>query len=323
MEICKLCLHPITNVAAHKFRGFHNRCSTELFGSLRVAPRLNVTTAQFYEAARSKKGLSISGAQEKFGACIVDGKLVIPPEGYLSTHIVKPCPPEYPELPANEHLSMRISHAVGVETAACGLIPFADDALAYVVKRYDRDTHGNRIHQEDMMQAMGKPNTEDASKYKGSYEAVARKLGEIRGAGLVESAEFVKRAMLMYLVGNGDFHLKNTSLIYSKHGAPTLSPAYDAVNTTLYDDTQFLCLDFFEGDEEPNSYATLGYPSLNDFIEVALKVGIGEKTIKKFALSLTKKIPDMLALIENSLLSDGMKSDYSKTIAERITTLRP
>jgi serine/threonine-protein kinase HipA len=311
------------DAAANKFRGYHNRCSTRLFGSLKVAPILNVTTSQFYEAARRKKGLSISGAQAKFGVCISEGELVIPPEGFLSTHIVKPCPPEYKELPANEHLSMCINNLLGIDTAICGLIHFADDTLAYVVKRYDREKGGGRIHQEDMMQAMGRPNSEDNSKYAGSYEAIARALSNIPGAGLIEAAEFLKRAMVMYLVGNGDFHLKNTSLIYAKPGPPTLSPAYDIVNTTLYGDSEFQCLDFLEGDKEPHSYNTFGFPSLADFIEVAATVGIGEKTIKKFADSLVKKSPEIATLVEHSFLSDGLKSSYLNTIEQRGATLKP
>jgi len=94
-----------------------------------------------------------------------------------------------------------ISEAVGIKTAACGLIEFADGTLAYIVKRYDRSADGARIHQEDMMQAMGLPNKLDTSKYSGTYEAVARKLSEIPGAGLVDAAEFIRRSMLMYLVG--------------------------------------------------------------------------------------------------------------------------
>jgi len=320
MNICRVCLQPVDDTA-NKFQGYHNRCSTRLFGTLKVAPRLNVTTSQFYEAARIRKGLSISGAQAKFGVCIANGELVIPPQGVLSTHIVKPCPPEYAELPANEHLSMCISDLVGIETAVCGLIYFADGTLAYLVKRYDREKDGSRIHQEDMMQAMGKPNKEDSSKYKGSYEAVARALASTPGAGLVEAAEFLKRAMLMYLVGNGDFHLKNTSLIYSNPTMPKLAPAYDILNTAIYDDPQFQCLDFLEGDNEPDSYRTLGFPSINDFLEVAGKVGVGEKSIQKFAASLVTKLPDILALVRNSFLSEKIKSKYSKTIETRITTL--
>lgn len=321
MEICKICLQPV-DLDAHKFRGYHDKCSRQLFGSLKVAPTLHVTTNQFYEAARRKKGLSISGAQAKFGVCISAGELVIPPEGILSTHIVKPCPPEYKELPANEHLSMCINSLLGIETAICGLIHFADDSLAYVVKRFDREKDGSRIHQEDMMQAMGRPNTADNSKYAGSYEAVARTLSNIPGAGLIEAAEFLKRAMVMYLVGNGDFHLKNTSLIYAKPGAPTLSPAYDIVNTTLYGDSEFQCLDFLEGDNEPHSYSSLGFPSLDDFVEVAATVGVGEKTIKKFSDSLVNKLPEISTLVENSLLSDDMKSKYLNTIEQRAATLK-
>lgn len=321
MEICKICLNPISNPDAQKFNGYHNRCTTRLFGSLRVAPTLNVTTPEFYEAARCKKGLSISGAQAKFGVAVMDGKLVIPPDGVLSTHIVKPCPPEYQELPANEHLSMRIAEIAGIETAVCGLIRFADGTLAYIVKRYDRGDKGERIHQEDMMQAMGLPNTEDISKYKGSYEAIARALSGIPGAGLLESAEFIKRSLLMYFLGNGDFHLKNTSIIYTDSSVPKLSPAYDVVNTALYNDHQFLCLDFFEGDDDPTSFLSLGYPTLADFKELAEKVGVGVKSISKYAEFIVRKIPEITTLIENSMLSESRKKAYLNLINERIKTL--
>lgn len=46
--------------------------------------------------------------------------------------------------------------------------------------------------------------------------------------------EFVRRLVFSVLVGNGDMHLKNWSLIYPDGRTPVLSPAYDFVSTLPY-----------------------------------------------------------------------------------------
>ncbi len=43
-----------------------------------------------------------------------------------------------------------------------------------------------------------------------------------------------RRLAFSLLIGNGDAHLKNWSLIYRDRRNPTLSPAYDFVSTAAY-----------------------------------------------------------------------------------------
>lgn len=46
--------------------------------------------------------------------------------------------------------------------------------------------------------------------------------------------EFIRRLTYSVLIGNGDMHLKNWSLIYPDGRRPVLAPAYDLLSTVAY-----------------------------------------------------------------------------------------
>ncbi|HIQ15838.1 MAG TPA: HipA domain-containing protein [Leucothrix sp.] len=46
--------------------------------------------------------------------------------------------------------------------------------------------------------------------------------------------DFIRRLTFSILIGNGDMHLKNWSLIYPDGRVPQLAPAYDFVSTVPY-----------------------------------------------------------------------------------------
>jgi hypothetical protein len=64
---------------------------------------------------------------------------------------------------------------------------------------------------------------------------------EVGAEGL---AEFIRRFVFNALIGNGDMHLKNWSLIYPNRGLPKLAPAYDYVSTLPYLPGDALALNF-------------------------------------------------------------------------------
>jgi len=70
------------------------------------------------------------------------------------------------------------------------------------------------------------------AKYQGTFETVAAIA--YRGHDLRSLREFTRRLAFSVLVGNGDAHLKNWSLIYPDKRVPTLAPAYDIVSTPFY-----------------------------------------------------------------------------------------
>jgi serine/threonine-protein kinase HipA len=56
--------------------------------------------------------------------------------------------------------------------------------------------------------------------------------------------EFFRRLVFSVLIGNGDMHLKNWSLLYPDGRTPVLSPAYDFVATFPYIPNDGLALTF-------------------------------------------------------------------------------
>lgn len=321
MNPCKVCL-TLTDAQKDTHPDYHDRCVRELFGSFRVRPQINIRSSEFQREARmliQTERLSISGVQAKLSATVKNGEIALGTTD--GEYILKPCPADYPHLPANEHLSMRLARLAGLDTAQCALLPFRDGTLTYIVKRYDR--RGDvKIHQEDMMQAMGHGNATSGSKYQGSYEAIGRAIGQITG-NLMAPADFMRRLIFMYLIGNGDYHQKNISLLYPGRDLKDarLTPVYDAVNTHLYGDNEFLCLDFFEGDGEPAEFKYKGFYSRPDFIELGERLGIKSSYLKNYCKKLAMLKNAMLVLVEASFLDREQKEQYGALLQERLSVL--
>jgi len=146
MNYCRISLKPIKRNS--KFPNYIDSEFRKLFQSLRVNPVLSFTRKEFFRESPSKsKGMSISGVQQKLSLKINSNKeLEITPIG--GEYILKPSPESFPNASENEHCAMSTSRLLGIETASCGLISFADGELVYITKRFDRKGDV-KIHQED------------------------------------------------------------------------------------------------------------------------------------------------------------------------------
>lgn len=74
-------------------------------------------------------------------------------------------------------------------------------------------------------------------------------------------SEFVRRFVFNALIGNGDMHLKNWSLIYPDKVNAKLAPAYDFVSTIPYLPADQLALTFVDS----KAFGSLTYERLNRF----------------------------------------------------------
>ena len=156
-------------------------------------------------------------------------------------------------LPTNEFAIMRLAKAIGIDVPEVELWPRDDiddlgpgvwtsgEPLAYVVRRFDRSP-GGRIHIEDFAQVLGRFGAGEG-KYRSMVETVAAIA--YRGWDRASLREMVRRSVFNLLVGNGDAHLKNWSLIYPDRRVARLSPAYDLVCTAAYPNHADLGLPFF------------------------------------------------------------------------------
>ena len=197
---------------------------------------------------------SLAGVQLKMSAVLnADGGLTIPAGGVGGDWIVKLPALRMDAVPENEYAMMTLAAEVGIPVPEVRLVAtgsvsglpeemrdWTDRALA--VRRFDRREGGVRIHMEDFAQAFGKF---PESKYEGhSYANIAAALAATTSNGREEAMAFVRRAIFSVLIGNGDAHLKNWSVLYDDPVRPTLSPAYDLVSSIPYLPRDRLALGF-------------------------------------------------------------------------------
>ncbi|MEX2206691.1 MAG: type II toxin-antitoxin system HipA family toxin [Myxococcota bacterium] len=193
------------------------------------------------EPAEPALRFSLAGVQLKFSAILeASGGLTIPAGGMGGSWIVKLPSERFPSVPENEFVMLELARVVGISVPPNRLIPAAQiaglprdaarlDGNALAVKRFDR-SDGKRVHMEDFAQVFGLFPEE---KYDNrSYANIAAVLWAETGER--DTYEFLRRLVFSVVIGNGDMHLKNWSLLYPDGRTPELSPAYDFVSTVPY-----------------------------------------------------------------------------------------
>jgi serine/threonine-protein kinase HipA len=214
---------------------FHVRCSLDFFGT-KEAPLLSYSYNQMSELAKQvvQRSIAVPGVQPKLSLTLIRETLEDGNKGRLTivdalggNYIFKPPSTYYPEMPQNEHLTMRMAESFGISTVKSSLIRLASGELSYITKRIDRLENGSKIHMLDMFQIL-----EATDKYKSSMEKVGKAIGEYSSNTLLDKLKFFELSVFCYLTGNNDMHLKNFSMI--KKGSDWgLAPAYDLLNATI------------------------------------------------------------------------------------------
>ncbi len=176
----KKCLYCYKSIDEKSGDDFHERCSLEFFGT-KTPPEFNYTLDQMTELAKDvvKRSIAIPGVQPKLSLTMIREGLKNGSRGRLTVvgalggnYIFKPPSAEYPEMPQNEHLTMRIaSEAFDIPTVPSSLIRLRSGELAYITQRIDRTSRGEKIHMLDMYQIL-----EAFDKYKSSMEMVGKAL---------------------------------------------------------------------------------------------------------------------------------------------------
>lgn len=183
---------------------------------------------------------SLAGVGMKFSMLEGGGRFTAPAVGERGDWIVKTPDQSHACVPYNEYAMMTLARHAGIEVPevrlvsrdALGEIPhgvWGAESFAFAVRRFDRGPERQLIHIEDFAQVRG---WYPEQKYRGKFESLAGYV--YRGHDTDSLREFARRLTFNALIGNGDAHLKNWSLIYRDKRRPTLSPAYDIVSTVPY-----------------------------------------------------------------------------------------
>ncbi|MGI8610449.1 MAG: HipA domain-containing protein [Candidatus Dormibacteria bacterium] len=183
--------------------------------------------------------VSLAGVQEKLLLTrLTDGTWGRPVDQTPSTHILKPGSARYPQMVGNEAFCMRLARGLGTKVAEISTTVTTAGQELLVVTRYDRlgaqDGGVQRLHQEDFCQALGLP---PARKYQEDGGPSLRQVAAVLRANDPDSLEDLVRAVtLNVLIGNGDAHGKNFSLLHDESGRLRLAPMYDLLSTMVYGD---------------------------------------------------------------------------------------
>ncbi len=307
---CLYCLDEI-----HDPLDFHESCSTQFFGTPE-SPKIEYTLDQLGELAKNviDRRISVPGVQTKLSMSLVQNAVKksntrLTVVGMLGGQFLfKPPSDNFPEIPANEHLTMRMAKIYGIPVADSSLIRLASGELSYITKRLDRTLDGKEIHMLDMFQI-----TEAFDKYRSSMEKVAKALDEYSSNKLLDIGYLYDLAIFSYLTGNNDMHLKNFSMIKNKSGW-VLAPAYDLLNIGIV----------LPNDVEEFALTLLGKKrklKREHFEKFGQNIGLNPKQISSTFRRFETNKSNAMDLIDISFLSSKMKKKYIDLMEERYNTL--
>lgn len=289
---CLYCYKPLE--AGEK--NYHKGCARKIFESTSV-PELPYTRSNIKELAKEivTASTTVTGVQPKLSLDIARIAKGEPQRftivGLWGRFILKPQTDSYANLPENEDLVMHLAEATGIKTVPHSLIRFADGELCYITRRIDRTKSGEKIAMEDMCQ-LSERLTED--KYKGSYERIAKLIGEYSSAPMLDVVNFWEVVIFSWLTGNADMHLKNFSL-YKPSSDYLLTPAYDLLSTAIV----------MPQDDEELALTLCGKKKKikrEDFEKAMRDSGMDDKAISNIFNKFSKVLPKWTEVIRASFL---------------------
>jgi serine/threonine-protein kinase HipA len=288
-------------------------------------------TRQLWERLRERGATRLSGVQPKLPVHLQErnGRLEVGlgDLGNTTTHILKLPSSVYPELVENEWATMELARRVGLRVASVRRVRFQEGSKltgpGLLIERFDlpRSLEGLTPIPllEDGASLLGLPRIE---KYQPSLEKVASML---LGVGLDEEGmgQFLDHVSFSWLVGNGDLHAKNLSILHEiqpdQFGRPPsltgvrYSPLYDLVNTRVVLPGDLFALSL---NGKRNNLR------LRDFVTLVDRCALSRAVIRERVIDVADRmlehVDDVLEI--SSLSSDGAEL-YRRIVEENVREL--
>ena len=257
----------------------------------------------FYrDALQHRHAFSFSGNQDKFTARLrlEESELIVEninEEQEVGNVIVKPWSGRYRFLPENEFFCMMLLSEMGFRVAESRLLQTNDGRFHFIVNRFDIERNpetgkNERIRTFQLAELMELPTDEN-----GKYSITTEELMDFVDAHLVDFEKFVLSYIAGWAIGNGDMHAKNFSVYSDSDGRYHMTPLYDMLNTTVYENMiDRLALPFGECcHPSPKGEDFLGF-----FAE-----RYGEEFIKRCITTLSRGSRKMNFLLEKMISLDS------------------
>lgn len=229
-------------------------------------------------------------------------------------YILKLQPKEYARLIQNEAFFMGMAKACGLATAEVQIVEDAKGHSGLLVTRFDRIYNKGtktltRLHQEDACQLAG---AYPHDKYRLPAKKICEAIAKFSAAPIIDIKKFIDLYIFSYLIGNGDLHAKNVSLLAQGDSELlALSPCYDIVSTLPYGDKRMAVP---LGGRDDNF-------SRGDFISFAAQFSIPTKAIDTSITKMLNKIRPWVGRIDEVGFEAKTTAFVMRTIQERIDRL--
>ena len=215
---------------------------------LPAGPVLDVRFAQLRDEHFGRRSTGLPGVQDKVSSKMLTARA----RSQWHAYIVKFNPDDVPFAVENEAVFLGLAKECGIDTAPYELLTDSAGEHALRLMRFDRlATTGapRRLAAEDGTQALG---LYPAAKYDVDFIELAGRLSELCSAPRVAGYRLLQQLVLNWLIGNGDAHAKNFSILEGPGVNPAseqrvelatlaepqfvIAPAYDLLCTAFYDD---------------------------------------------------------------------------------------
>lgn len=271
-----------------------------------------ILTQEIKRGSKESYKSALPGVQNKLSASMISLPLRL--KQSRKQYILKLTPPKIPLLVENEYHFLEIARFCGIDVNESKLVKDATGKTGLLVTRFDRKylskTGGYRkFHLEDACQFL---NQYPSEKYRLTHRDIAEGIQQFSSVPALDILSYLKLVAYSYLIGNGDLHGKNISLIVTEDNLTRLSPAYDLLSTIPYGDEKLTLK--FEGRDDNLKR--------RDFINFANRYKISEKACNKMLDELGDRLESTLNKIEQIGFSERKINHLKKIILKRMGEIR-
>lgn len=191
-----------------------------------------ISFSEIRERFKGAKPTGIPGVQDKLSSKMLNARARMANVDYM----LKLNPTDVPFAVENEAYFLGLAKKCGIKVANHKLLIDGQGQPALLLERFDRlaTKQGKQLlAAEDGCQVA---NLYPADKYNIDFLQMAKGLASLCPASMVAGYELFKQLVFNWLIGNGDAHAKNFSVLESDSGEWRVSPAYDLLCTRYYED---------------------------------------------------------------------------------------
>lgn len=256
--------------------------------------------------------VGLPGVQDKVSARVIS----LPVATSHDRYILKLNPPEYPHVVENEAYFIALAKRSRMAVVDAKLVFDADGVAGLLVRRFDRTASAasqpRSVACEDACQILDKW---PGDKYNVTSEELALRVASVCSSPSVAVRDVFRQLCFAWLIGNGDVHAKNISVLQQESGEWRVSPVYDLPSTLFYGDYSMAL---------PISGQTDGL-SRRRWLDFAESIDLARPAAERVIDELLLHTVDLCDEIDGGALPFAQKTlrDASRNMANRRKLLQP